>query len=350
MTQSFRIGERRVGRGHPVFVIAEAGVNHNGDPALARNLIDVAVQARADAVKFQTFRAEELATADAPKAEYQARATGGAESQRDMLAKLELPFDTFRELDAYCRQRGIIFLSTAFDTASADFLDSIGMPAFKIPSGEITNTPLVEHIARKGKPMIVSTGMASLGEVEAALEVIDRAGNPEVAVLQCVSSYPAEAADVNLRAMKTMARAFGVPTGYSDHTMGIEVPLAAAALGACIIEKHFTIDRGLPGPDHSASLEPAALQAMVTGIRIVESALGDGRKRPAAAEAGTAAAARRSLVAARDIAAGETLTEEMIAVRRPGTGLPPSFRLDLVGRVSRVSVRYGELLSFDMFG
>ena len=340
-----RIGDRPIGHGHPVFIIAEAGVNHNGDLMLAKKLIDVAADAKADAVKFQTFRAEELVTAGAPKADYQVRATGGDESQLQMLKKLELSFDDFRELATHCKRRGILFLSTPFDEGSADFLESLGMPAFKIPSGELTNAPFLAYVARKGKPMIVSTGMATLGEVENGLTAIG--GRVPVAVLHCVSNYPAQAADVNLRAMQTIAAAFGVPAGYSDHTLGIEVSLAAAALGACIIEKHFTLDRTMAGPDHAASLEPHELKAMVNGIRIVESSLGDGRKRPAPSEANTLSAARRSLVAARDIGAGETLTEELIAVRRPGTGLVPSFREHVVGRITRRPLRRGELIALD---
>lgn len=342
------IAHRRVGAGQPLFVIAEAGVNHDGDLAAAKQLIDVAAAAGADAVKFQTFRAEQLVTAEAAKADYQTRATGGDESQLEMLRKLELSFDAFRELSAHCETRGILFLSTPFDEGAADFLDSLGMPAFKIPSGEITNLPLLDHIARKGKPMIVSTGMATLGEVEAAIETIQAAGNDRVIVLQCVSNYPADPSDANLRAMQTMRDALGVPTGYSDHTLGIEVSLAAAALGACVIEKHFTLDRTRRGPDHAASLEPAELQAMIAGIRVVERALGDGRKRPAASEANVAGVARRSLVAARDIRAGERVTNDMIAVRRPGTGLAPSLRQHVVGRVARADVKRGELLSFEV--
>lgn len=345
-----KIGTHLIAAGQPVFVIAEAGVNHNGDVTIAKHLIDVAAESGADAVKFQTFRAEELVTATAAKADYQVRATGEEGSQLEMLKRLELSFDAFRELENYCRQRDILFLSTPFDEGAADFLDSLAMPAFKVASGEIINTPLLEHIARKKKPMIVSTGMANLGEVEAAIETIHAAGNDEVVVLHCVSNYPADPADVNLRAMQTMAQAFDVPAGYSDHTLGIEVALAAVALGACVIEKHFTLDRALAGPDHAASLDPLQLKAMIDGIRIVEGALGDGRKRPAATEATVASVARRSLVAARDIFAGETVTNDMIAVRRPGTGLAPSLQRYLVGRVTRANIKRGELLSFEMLG
>lgn len=349
MTNQFRIATRAVGIGDPCFIIAEAGVNHNGDLNIAHRLIDVAAEAGADAVKFQTFVAERLVTSAAPKAEYQLQSTDAAESQFDMLKRLELSEQMHRELIAYCHERKIIFLSTPFDEENADLLDALNVPAFKIPSGEITNTLFLNHVARKAKPMIVSTGMASLGEVESAVRVITATGNTQIVLLHCVSNYPANPADINLRAMQTMARAFGVPVGYSDHTPGIEVALAAVALGACIVEKHFTLDRNLPGPDHQASAEPAELAALVRGIRIVEAALGGGRKQPAATEANTAAVARRSLVAACDIPAGAVITETMIALKRPGTGLPPAMCEYLIGRVACASIRAGSLLTLDMF-
>jgi N-acetylneuraminate synthase len=311
-------------------------------------LIDVAALAGADAVKFQTFKAERLATPDAPKAEYQLRTTGAAESQYEMLQRLELSHEAHRELMPYCAERGILFMSTPFDEESADFLDDLGVPVFKLPSGEITNLPFITHVARKGKPMIVSTGMATLDEVERAVESIRAAGSPDFMLLHCVSNYPAEAGDVNLRAMRTMQEAFDVAVGYSDHTLGIEVALAAVALGACVIEKHFTLSRDLPGPDHLASLEPDGLKALVRGIRLVEASLGHGRKEPAASEAEVAAVARKSLVAARDITAGTELTTDMIAIRRPGTGLPAAMLSEVIGRRLRVPVRAGALLSLEM--
>lgn len=350
MMHKLSIGGRNVGGGERTFVIAEAGVNHNGKIALAKKLIDVAREAGADAVKFQTFRADKLVTRQAGKAVYQAASTDASESQFDMLKKLELSDGEFRELDMYCREREIIFLSTPFDEGSADFLETLGMPAFKIASGEITNLPFLAHIATKKKPMIISTGMAGIGEVEKALETIGRTGNERVALLHCVSNYPTEPGDVNLRAMETLRHAFCVPVGYSDHTLGIEIALAAAALGACVIEKHFTLDRGMTGPDHGASLEPDQLREMVRGIRTIEQALGDGRKRPAASEQNTAAVARRSLVAARDIEAGEVLREDMIVIRRPGNGLAPALLPRLVGRKVKIAISEGELLSLEMLG
>ena len=342
------VAGRKVGAGQPCFIIAEAGVNHNGESEMARRLIDVAVRAGADAVKFQTFKAERLVTRDAPKAEYQSQTTDPGETHFDMIRRLEMSPQMHVELIEYCREQGILFLSSPFDEESADLLDELGVAAFKIPSGEITNLGYLAHIASKGKPMIVSSGMSCLGEVEAAVRAIQEAGNRDYVLLHCVSNYPADPADVNLRAMHTMATAFGAPVGYSDHTLGIEVPMAAVALGACVIEKHFTLDRNLPGPDHRASLEPDELATMVRGIRIVEESLGHGRKEPAPSEAETAAVARKSLVAAQDIPFGTTLAKEMIAVMRPGTGLPPAMRTYLVGLSTRTSIARGELFTLEM--
>ena len=323
-------------------------MNHNGDVDRAHRLVDAAAGAGADAVKFQTFRADRLASAAAPKAAYQAARTGAAQSQLDMLRALELAPEAHAELQAHARDRGLVFLSTPFDEESADLLEALDVPAFKVPSGELTNLPFLAHLARKGKPLIVSTGMAGLGEVEAAVREIEANGAPGLVLLHCVSSYPARPEDSNLRVMATLAAAFGAPTGYSDHTLGIAVPLAAAALGACVIEKHFTLDRSLPGPDHQASAEPAELTALVEGIRTIESALGDGRKRAVAAEADTAAVARRSLVAAADIPAGAPLTPDLIALRRPGTGLPPALQPFLLGRRATVAIPAGTLLRLEM--
>jgi len=342
------IGQRKVGVGEPCFVIAEAGVNHNGSLQLARELVDVAVKAHADAVKFQTFKPEKVCSPEAPKATYQVQTTGGDESQLEMAKKLELPFEAFREVQAYCRSKGLLFLSTPFDYDSADFLSELSVPAFKIPSGEITNLPFVEHVARKGRPLIVSTGMSTLDEVDKVVKTICATGNQQLVLLQCVSNYPAQASSVNLRAMDTLAKAFDVPVGYSDHTTGTEIAIAAVALNACVIEKHFTLSRDLPGPDHRASLEPDELAAMVRCIRNVEAALGDGEKRPTLEEANTAAVARRSLVAARYIPAGTVMTEELIVVLRPGTGLPPTMRTQLIGRRARRDIKLGTLLSLDM--
>lgn len=347
--QLIQIGNKLVGPGQPVFVIAEAGVNHNGDLKLARALVDVAVEAGADAVKFQTFRADRLVTPEAPKAEYQLQNTGDTESQFEMLRRLELSAEAHRELQSYCHERGIIFLSTPFDEEAVDLLDEMGVAAFKISSGDLTNSPLLEQVASKGKPVILSTGMSELAELIEAVSVLNTAGCENPVLLHCVSNYPAEPAEVNLRAMQTMRSAFDVPVGFSDHTEGIDVALAAVALGACVIEKHFTLDRKLPGPDHRASLEPTELRELVRSIRRVEAALGTGRKVPAASEIETTKVARRSLVAARDIPAGSILERDMVVMRRPGTGMSPAMIETLLGRRAVREIAGGTLLDEGMF-
>jgi len=348
MVGRIAIADRLVGVGAPCLIIAEAGVNHNGQPALAHALIDAAAAAKADAVKFQTFRADRLAVTSAPKAAYQKRNGPAGESQLEMLRRLELPDDVVRELVVHCRAKGILFLSSPFDEENADFLDALGMAAFKVPSGELTNSPFLRHLAEKGKPLIVSTGMADMSEVEDAVGVIRAAAAPPFALLHCVSNYPADPADCNLHAIGALERAFGVPAGWSDHTTGIDIAVAAVALGAAILEKHFTTDRALPGPDHRASLEPGELADMVRAVRRVESALGTGIKRPAANEADTASVARKSLVAVRDLAAGTVISATDLAARRPGTGLPPSRRGEFLGRRLKVNVAVGDLLTPEM--
>ena len=316
-----------------VFVIAEAGVNHNGSVAMALRLVDEAAAAGADAVKFQSFRAHLLAAPDAPRAAYQREATGSSGGQLEMLRALELSADEHRRIAAHCRERGIEFLSSPFDSESVELLATLGLRRLKVPSGELVDVPYLRRVAALGLPLIVSTGMATLAEVDAALTVLEQAGCPRarVTVLHCSTEYPTPPADVNLRAMVTMRDALGVAVGYSDHTEGITVAVAAAALGAGVIEKHLTLDRTLPGPDHRASLEPDAFAEMVRALRALEVALGDGVKRPTAAELENAAAARKSIVAARAIAAGETLTAGALAVKRPGTGLSPLRWDDVVG-------------------
>lgn len=337
-----------MGPGQPCFIIAEAGVNHNGSLEAAIELVDVAVQAGADAVKFQTFKTENLATPNAPKAGYQLQTTDVTESQFQMLKRLELDLGAHQKLHQHCASKAILFMSTPFDTESADLLSALDLPVFKTPSSEMTNLEFLAHVARKRKPMIVSTGMASLGEVEAAVMTIRSQGNDQIALLHCVSAYPAEPAEVNLRAMSTLEAAFGTPVGFSDHTPDIEVAIAAVALGATIIEKHFTLSKSLPGPDQRASLEPGELANLVRAVRNTEVALGDGHKRPAAHEQETAAALRRSLIAAVDIPKGTTVTEPMIAAKRPGTGLPPQLRSAIIGRSVRVDVSAGTLLAWEM--
>jgi N,N'-diacetyllegionaminate synthase len=345
MSAAFSIAGRRIGDGAPCFVIAEAGVNHNGSIDKALALIDAAAASGADAVKFQTFSADRLASADAPKARYQLAGTPAAESQRDMLRRLELDEAAHHILMTHAAERRILFLSSPFDEESADLLERLRVAAFKIPSGELTNHPFLEHVARKRRPMIVSTGMATLAEVADAVAVIRRAGAPDFALLHCVSAYPAPPEDANLRAMATLARACGVPAGWSDHTPGTDIAIAAVALGAAIVEKHLTLDRTLPGPDHAASLEPAEFRALVTAIRNVAAALGDGVKRPTRAEEDVAAVARKSLVARRDLAAGHVLQLGDLFARRPGTGLAPALLPQLIGRTLRQTVHEGEMLS-----
>lgn len=341
-------GERLIGVGQPCLVIAEAGVNHDGEMEIARALIDAAIAAGADAVKFQSFTAATLVSADAPKAEYQKQNAPGPETQMAMLQRLELGESQQQALADYCRDRGIIFLSSPFDQASVDLLAPLNLPAFKVPSGEITNLALLSHIAAQGKPVILSTGMATLSEVGDAAATLRDGGAGGIILLQCVSNYPADPADVNLRAMATMADKFGLLVGYSDHTLGAEVALAATALGACVIEKHLTLDCGRPGPDHAASMEPDDFAAMVHGIRNVEAALGHGRKEPATSEAAIAAIARKSLFAATDIPAGATITDAMIAARRPGAGIAPDQRGRLVNRKAAADIKRDTLITFDM--
>lgn len=350
MVTAVRIGDRTVGHGHPCFVVAEAGVNHNGSLELALQLVDAAAAARADAVKFQTFRADRLASPEAPKAGYQRQTTAPEESQLDMLRRLELSAEAHRRLQHHSEERGILFLSTPFGEDSADLLEGLAVPAFKISSGDLTNLLFLRHVARKGKPLLVSTGMATLDEVRCAIDAIRAEGLDAIVLLQCTSAYPADPRDANLRALETMRAEFGLPVGYSDHTPGQETALAAVALGACIIEKHLTLGRTLPGPDHAASFEPGEFAKLVEAVRTVEAALGTGQKVPAASELDTLNVARKSLVAARDIAAGEILTEESIAIQRPGTGLAPARRADIVGRTVRIPVARGALLTPEMFG
>lgn len=329
-------------------IIAEAGVNHNGSLDLAHRLIDAAHAAGADVVKFQTFQTDQLVTADAPKAKYQTANMGTGGSQSAMLKALELPHEAFRELASHCAATGIEFLSTPFDIGSAHFLAGMGMRRFKVSSGDLTNKPFLRALARLGLPVILSSGMATLGEIEAAVDVLE-AENLDlsrIALLHCTTEYPAPFAEVNLKAMQTIAAAFpAAEVGYSDHTEGIEVPVAAVAMGARIIEKHLTLDRTMPGPDHKASLEPAGMAAMVSAIRNVELALGDGRKRPTASEMPNRSVARKSIVAARAIRAGETLDEGNIAARRPGDGISPMAWDEVLGTTAGRDYAAGELIA-----
>lgn len=353
------------------FIIAEAGVNHNGDVTLAHRLIEVAAQCGADAVKFQTFLAGEIATAGAGKCGYQKETTDSEEDQQAMLRRLELPFEVFRELKAHCAEAGIAFLSTPFDMPSLDFLvGDLDLDLLKLPSGEITNAPFLLAAARSARRIILSTGMSGLGEIEEALAVLawgmTRADAPasraalagiladpgaraalagRLTLLHCTSQYPTPYRDVNLRAMDTLAAAFGLPVGLSDHTPGTAISIAAAARGATVIEKHFTLDRAMQGPDHRASLDPVQLADLVAGVRAVETALGDGFKRPVGAEGENAKVVRKSLVARRAIAAGTAFTADNLTVKRPGTGASPMLYWDILGKPAPRAYAEDEVIS-----
>lgn len=327
-------------------IIAEAGVNHNGDIELAKQLIDVAAKAGADIVKFQTFNANRQVTRTTKKASYQTQATDSQESQHEMLRRLELTAEMHKELIAHCATRNIGFFSTGFDIESVDLLVSLGQDHFKIPSGEITNLPYLRHIGRLKKTVILSTGMATMGEIEAAIDVLEQAGTPRanMTVLHCTTEYPAPMAEVNLRALQSIQAAFGVEVGYSDHTPGIEVAIAAVAMGASVIEKHCTLDRNLPGPDHRASLEPGELTAMVTAIRNIEIALGDGVKRLTLSEARNKPVARKSLMASQAIKAGEVFSAQNVTAKRPGTGISPMRWDEVIGRTAPRNFATDELI------
>jgi len=327
-----------------VFIIAEAGVNHNGDLKIAKKLIDAAAQAGVDAVKFQTFKTENLVTKEAPKAAYQIHAEGDSESQYSMLKKLELTQEMHQELLEYCKSKKIQFLSTPFDIDSIRYLDGLGMPIMKIPSGEITNYPYLREIAGLKKPVIMSTGMSEVEEIEAAIKVLKEGGTEDITLLHCNTEYPTPLEDVNLKVLPILSKKFGIKVGYSDHTMGIEVPIAAVALGACVIEKHFTLDRNMEGPDHKASLEPEELKNMVQAIRKIERALGTEEKRPSPSEIKNRGIARKSIVAGRDIQKGEILTEENITTRRPGTGISPMRWKEVLGQRAIKDFKQDELI------
>ena len=344
----FKIGNKVIGDGNPTFIIAEAGVNHNGDINIAKKLVDEAVLAKVDAIKFQTFKTEKLVTGYAEMASYQKQNIGCADSQFNMLKKLELSYESFIELKQYCIQKGIMFLSTPFDLESADFLASIGMEAFKISSGDLTNIPFLQHIAKFNKPIILSSGMATLSDIEDAINAINILGNSEVAVLHCTSNYPAKLQNVNLNAMSTIKSAFKVVSGYSDHTVGITIPIAAAAMGANIIEKHFTIDKNMEGPDHKASLCPLELSEMIMAIRDVEMAFGTGIKRYNISEVDTMKAARKSIVAARYIKKGDSINFVDLDYKRPGTGLSPKYYNDIVGKISNRDIKVDEQITSNM--
>lgn len=327
-----------------VFIIAEAGVNHNGNIVLAKKLINEAKKAGVDAVKFQTFTAEKLVSKYAPKADYQKQTTNVDESQMTMLKKLELTYEDHIELMKHCADKNIMFLSTAFDPESLEFLEKLEIPIHKIPSGDINNLPYLIKVAQTQKPIIISSGMSMMSEVKEALEVLKQNGASDISILHCNTEYPTPYQDVNLQAMVTIGQELSVPVGYSDHTLGIEIPIAAVGLGAVVIEKHFTLDRNMEGPDHKASLEPQELKAMVTAIRNVEMAIGTGIKNPSPSEQKNIVIARKSLVAACEIKKGEIFTEDNITVKRPGNGLSPMRWYDVLGSMAKRDFQEDEMI------
>ena len=328
-------------------IIAEAGVNHNGNFELAKQLVDKAVEGGADIVKFQTCKAENVISRYADKAEYQKVTTGEADSQLEMVRKLMLTYEEYGKLKEYCDEKGIEFLSTAFDLPSVDYLHSIGMRRWKIPSGEITNLPLLIKIAKLGEPIIMSTGMSELSEVGDAVKVLKENGAGEITILHCTTEYPAPYEDVNLKAIDTMKETFGLPVGYSDHTKGLEIPVAAVARGVCVIEKHFTLDRNMEGPDHKASIEPDELKQMVDMIRHVEVAIGDGIKKVSPSELKNQDIARKSIIAKTAIKAGDVFTEENITTKRPGSGINPMKWFDLLGKTAKHDYQEDYLIEED---
>lgn len=339
------IKNKKIGEKSPSFIIAEAGVNHNGNIKLAKKLIDKAKEAGVDAIKFQTFKTEDIVTKQASQAKYQAKNIGKKESQYEMLKRLELSEKDFIELKKYCDGKKIIFLSTPHTEQAIDFLDAL-VPAYKVGSGDLTNLPFLEKMARKNKPIILSTGMAILAEIKEAVKVIKNQNNNKIIILHCTTNYPCPLEEVNLRAMETIKKEFNLLTGYSDHTKGINVSLVAVGLGACLIEKHFTLDKNLPGPDHKASLEPAELKKLVEEIRNIEKAMGNGIKKPNKSEEEIKKVARKSVVAKVNIKKGEKITKEMLIIKRPGTGIEPKHLNKLINRKVKKNIKQDSLIKF----
>ena len=339
----------KIGKGNPVFIIAEAGVNHNGDISKAKKLIDAAVEAGVDAVKFQTFNTDKLTTKSAPKADYQNETTDENESQYDMLKKLELSKEEHIILKEYCEKKNINFMSTPFSFDTVDLLEEINVDIYKIGSSDTNNLPLLKYIAQKNKPIILSTGMSTLTEVSEAVDTILNTGNDKLVLLHCVSNYPAEYENVNLIAMDTMKYAFNIETGYSDHTLGVEVPIAAAARGAAVIEKHFTLDKNMEGPDHKASLNPKELKNMVRSVRNIETSLGNGIKEPTKNEKKNLKTVRKSLVSNKLLEKGSKIKVEDIDIKRPGTGIEPKF-MDVIKDMKLIrDVKKDQILTWEDF-
>ncbi len=341
-----KIGGKLIGEGH-CFIIAEAGVNHNGNLSLAKKLIDKAKEAGVDAVKFQTFKAENIVTPKAEQAKYQTKNIGKKESQYAMLKRLELSYSDFKKLKEYCDKKGIIFLSTPHSSKEDVDLVAKLCPLIKVGSGDLTNLPILEYIAKKHLPIILSTGMADLGEVKEAVKIILPI-NKKLILLHCTTNYPTPFNEVNLKAMLTMEKEFNLLVGYSDHTEGIDISLAAVAMGACVIEKHFTLNKNMPGPDHKASLEPQELKAMVQGIRNIQKAMGNGIKSPNSGEIEVAKVARKSIIAAKNIRRGNIIEESMLIIKRPGTGIMPKYFKKIIGRVAKCDIKKDELINWRM--
>ena len=342
------IGNKKIGDGHPVFIISEAGVNHNGDIEMAKKLIDESIKAGADAVKFQSFKAEKLNTKNAPKAQYHIETTGSEGSWFDLLKSQELTREMHYQLSDYCEEKGIIFLSTPYDEDSADILEELNVPVYKIASTDLTNIPLLKHIAKKNKPIILSTAMSSYSEIEEAITAIKMHNNDKIIVLQCTGNYPAKIKDANLSVMNEIRKRFNVLVGYSDHTPTNILSIAATALGSCLHEKHFTLNKSLPGPDHRASIEPHELKSLVDSIRLTEECIGDFNKKPTKSELSNINKLRKSVVAATDIPVGTIINSEMITVKRPGTGIHPRHATDFIGKTSKINISEDQLLNFDM--
>lgn len=343
----FNISGYKVGQGQPVFIIAEAGVNHNGSLKLAKKMVDTAKLIGADAIKFQTFKAENLVTKNAPKANYQKKTTSG-KTQLEMLKSLELSEKDFKKLFNYCRKKGIIFLSTPFDSQSAKFLYKLGVSAFKISSADLTNIPLIKQIAKYKRPVILSTGMSDLKEIKEAINAIHRSGNKKIILLHCTSNYPTNNEDVNLKAMQTLREKFCDLVGYSDHTLGIQAAAIAVAMEACILEKHFTLDKTLPGPDHQASFMPQEFKEMVQIIREVERIKGSAVKKPTKSELAIKRVVRKSIVVNQPIAKGTKIKKETLALKRPETGIKPKYLLSIIGKRAAANIKKDQVLTWNL--
>lgn len=347
-SKTITIQDRKIGPGYPTFIIAEAGVNHNGDFYVAKKLVHEAKNCGADCIKFQTFRAEEIVTQDSPKAPYQLKTTSPQESQLDMLRKLELSEQNQIELINLCKELGIIFLSTPCNIHDIDFLDRAGVSAFKVASSQAVDTVFLEHMARKGKPVLLSTGMCTLAEVDEAVRVIRQADNNQIVALQCTTNYPSRLEDANLLAMLTMGKAFDVLTGYSDHVQSLVPSVVAVGLGACVIERHFTLDKSLPGPDQSCSSDPTEFGQFVRRVREAEKCLGSQIKLPSSAEMQNARIMRRSIVAKKDISKGAIFTLDNLGVKRPADGLPSNFLKVVLGKKARTDITRDSKIDFEM--